>query len=142
MELLAALAGTVDAVADDASLVVRLEPSRVPLDVRDRWLAALDRAGHPDVGALATQCVQPRGRAHAQRASLLVTLPTRELADELRASASIQRHLVDPQPDGPFLLFDEGASRAAIVRALGRLGVTVELAPRVEPSTRKRGKIR
>lgn len=142
VELLAALAGTVDAVADDASLVVRLEPSRVPLDVRDRWLAALDRAGHPDVGALATQCVQPRGRAHAQRASLLVTLPTRELADELRASASIQRHLVDPQPDGPFLLFDEGASRAAIVRALGRLGVTVELAPRVEPSTRKRGKIR
>jgi hypothetical protein len=142
IELLGALAGTVDAVADDAALVVRLEPTRVPLDVRDRWLAALDRAGHPDVPSLASQCVQPRGRARAQRASLLVTLPTRELADEVRAAPSIQRHLVDPQPDGPFLLFDEDASRAAIVRALGRLGVTVELAPRAEPAPRGRRRIR
>jgi hypothetical protein len=139
---LGALAGTVDAVADDASLVVRLEPSRVSLEVRDRWLASLDRAGHPDVSTLAAQCVQPRGLARAQRASFLVTLPSRELAEDLRASASIQRLLVEPQPDGPFLLFDEGASRAVVVRALGRLGVTVELAPRVEAPPQKRGRIR
>jgi hypothetical protein len=143
IDLLASLVGTVDAVADDAALVVRLEPSRVALDVRDRWLASLARAGHPDVDGLAAQCVQPRGRARAQRASLLVTLPTRELADELRTAPAIQRHLAEPQPDGPFLLFDEGASRTAILRALGRHGVTVELSPaRPEPTIRGRRKIR
>jgi hypothetical protein len=142
LDLLVALAGTVDAVADEAALVVRLEPGRVSLDARERWLAALARAGHPDPGALAERCVRPRGRALAQRASLVVTLPTPELASELRAAPTLQRHLVEPQPSGPVLVFAEAAPRAAIVRALERLGVQVEVASST-PSTppRKRARI-
>ena len=142
IELIGALAGTVDAVADEGALVVRLEPGRVSLDLRDRWLAALERAGHPEVLRLATECVQPRGMATAQRASLLVTVGSRELADELRATPALQRLLTDPQPDGPFLLFDEGASRAVIARALSRAGVEVQLPSRERPAPQGRRTIR
>jgi hypothetical protein len=71
-----------------------------------------------------------------------VTLPTPELASELRAAPTLQRHLVEPQPSGPVLVFAEAAPRAAIVRALERLGVQVEVASSTPPTPpRKRARI-
>ncbi len=126
LAVLAPLAGCADAVADGESLVLVLDPDRVPLEGRDRILATLTRLGCPDVEGFAARCPRPRGAGKAQRASLVVTLEDLELARELREAPSLTRWLLSPHPDGPLLAFVEAAPRGIVVRALERLGVRVE----------------
>jgi hypothetical protein len=138
LELLSMLAGTADGVAEDDSLLLVVDPSRVTLDARDRWLAGLERAGHPDVGSLADRVVRPRGHAVALRASWVITLPSAELASELSALPELQRWLVSPHPEGPLLVFDESAPRAAVLKALSRAGLSVAFPAPSRPSSRPR----
>ena len=143
IDALATLAGTVDAVADDDTLALVIDPMRVPLDVRDRWLATLERLGHPDVPSVAERCVRPRASAIAQRASWVITLPDATLAAELRSVPELARWLVSPHPDAPVLVLDEAAPRAVVTRALARAGVSVEVVRGVaKPQTRRGRAIR
>lgn len=140
LDLLPALLGTVDAVAELDALLVLLDPTKVDLEARERWLAALARARHPNVTALEARCVQPRGQAVALRSSFVVVLPTPELAQELRAMPELHRWLAEPQPDGAVLVFGEHAPRTTLTRALARAGLAVELprATRADATVRRR----
>ncbi len=140
IDLLTVLAGTVDAVADDDALALTIDPLRVPLDVRDRWLATLERTGHPDLASVAERCVRPRASAIAQRASWVITLPDATLATELRSAPEIARWLVAPHPDAPVLVLEESAPRAVITRALARAGVSLEIARPEAKATKRRGR--
>ncbi|MBN8615721.1 MAG: hypothetical protein J0L92_34315, partial [Deltaproteobacteria bacterium] len=143
IDALTTLAGTVDAVADDDTLALVIDPMRVPLDVRDRWLATLERLGHPDVPSVAERCVRPRASAIAQRASWVISLPDATLAAELRSVPELARWLVSPHPDAPILVLDEAAPRAVVTRALARAGVSVEIVRGVaKPQTRRGRAIR
>jgi hypothetical protein len=137
---LAPLAGCADAVADGDGLALTLDPDRVPLDGRERVLAAIERLGCPDVAAFAARCPRPRGSARAHRSALVVALDDAALAAELRGAATLARWLVAPHPEGPVLVFSEDAPRTALVRALERLGVSVELtgASRGKPAAKPR----
>jgi len=132
------LALVADVVAEEGGLVLALDPSRATLERRDTVLAALGRLGHPDLEAFAARCPRPRGEGIAVRSSFAISVEPPELAAELRADAELRRWLVSPHPEGPFLVLAEQAPRGPLLRALARLGLSVELPRGVTPSRDKR----
>ena len=126
---LAQLAGFVDAVADGPTMVVQIDPMKVPLASQRELTEAVTRLGCPDVDALEAAFPRPRGKGTAFHVGLVVQLqPT--LAEEIRQLSSLAKWLVPVEQPPGVLMFTREAPVKSVLRALQREGIDVASTPR------------